>query len=306
MNKTASGVSVGQTGGTLCIELGHGVMMSRECFEDIGQIPHAVAEDLCTSIEATLKGWNIKFASQIYGNEAFPVNMSAFLIRSDKFCSANYELLRKYASRIIKSKTLSFHQKLDLFCFTQAAPILACQYISLIITSIICPALHIPIVTQSFMLLPVLVCYNSQTLVDSVFHSKNGMKFLDLLIYEVESIVLYGSLYFVTVKSTVRALMNKPAKFNVTPKVHEHVTFLQALKNHYQGILFSVFTIIACIAVSGSCWVLLSFIPGCLGFLFELQANHRTSEEQLTADKLQSYSNKALQAGNTETVDWTD
>ena len=51
-------------GGTVCIELGHGVMISRECFEDIGQIPYAVAEDLCTSMEAIFKGWNIKFVSQ--------------------------------------------------------------------------------------------------------------------------------------------------------------------------------------------------------------------------------------------------
>ncbi|WP_421017558.1 glycosyltransferase family 2 protein [Furfurilactobacillus cerevisiae] len=306
LNKTVSGVSVGQTGGALCIELGHGVMMSRECFEDIGQIPYAVAEDLCTSIEATLKGWNIKFASQIYGNEAFPVNMTALMIRSSKFCSANFEFFRKYASRIIKSKTISLYQKIDLFCFTLSVPISAFQYISLVIVSIICPELHIPLVTQLFMLLPTLVCYFSQSLVDSVFHLKNGMKFLDLLIYEVESMLLYGSFYFITIKSTVLALMNKPAKFIVTPKVNEHITFLHAIRNHYQGILFSIFTIIACIAISGSYWVLLSFIPGCFGFLFEMQANHRTSEEQIKADKLQSYNNKALQFGNTETVDWND
>ncbi|MBT8934162.1 glycosyl transferase family 2 [Lactobacillus delbrueckii subsp. bulgaricus] len=309
LNKTASGVSVSQTGGALCIELGHGVMISRECFEDIGQIPYAVAEDLCTSIEAILKGWNIKFASQIYGNEAFPVNMSALMIRFGKFCSGNLEFFRKYASRIIKSKTMSLYQKIDLFCFTLSAPIGAFQYISLVISSIICPVLHIPLVTELFMLLPVLVCYFSQNLVDSIFllkNGKNGIKFSDLLIYEVESMLLYGSFYFVTIKSTVLALMNKPAKFRVTPKVNEHVTFLQALRNHYQGILFSIFTIIACIAISGSCWVLLSFIPGCFGFLLEMQANHRTPEEQIKADKLQICSNKALQSGNTETVDWND
>lgn len=118
--------------------------------------------------------------------------------------------------------------------------------------------------------------------------------------------LLYGSFYFITVKSTILALMNKPAKFIVTPKVNERITFLHAIRNHYQGILFSIFTIIVCIAISGSCWVLLSFIPGCFGFLFEMQANHRTSEEQIKADKLQNYSDKALQVGNTETVNWND
>ena len=55
------------------------------------------------------------------------------------------------------------------------------------------------------MLLPMLVCYFSLGLVDSIFQLKNGMKFLDLLIYEVELFLLYGSFYFITIKSTVLA-----------------------------------------------------------------------------------------------------
>lgn len=306
LNKKGSGISVEQAGGSLCIELGHGVMMSRECFEDIGQIPYAVAEDLCTSIEAILKGWNIKFASQIYGNESFPVNMRALMIRSSKFCSANFEFFRKYAGRIIKSKTINIFQKIDLFCFTLSVPISAFQYISLVICSIICPILHIPLVTQLFMLLPTLVCYFSQSLVDGAFQLKNGLKFLDVLIYEIESGLLYGSFYFIAIKSTLLALMQKPAKFIVTPKVNEHIGFCCAIRNHYQGILFSLFTIIICIAISGSCWVLLSFVPGCFGFLFEMQANYQTPEEKITEEKLQSCSDKAFLPGNTETANWND
>ncbi|GKT04653.1 glycosyltransferase [Furfurilactobacillus entadae] len=306
LNKKHSNIAVKETGGALCIELGHGVMISRECFEDIGQIPYAVAEDLCTSVEAVLKGWNIKFASQIYGNEEFPVNMTALMIRSSKFCAANFEFFRNYSRKIIKSKTISIYQKIDLFCFTLSVPINAFQYISLVITSLICPELHIPLVTQLFMLVPTLICYFSQTLVDSVFQLKNGTKLLDLLFYEIELSLLYGSFYFITVKSTVLALLNKPAKFIVTPKVNERIGFLYAMRKHYQGILFSLFTIITCISISGSCWVLLSFVPGCFGFLFEMQANHQTEEEKTKENKLINYSNKALILGNTKTVNWND
>ncbi|XIF19542.1 MAG: glycosyltransferase family 2 protein [Acetilactobacillus jinshanensis] len=82
---------VQNAGDTVAIGLGHGVMVSRPCFEAIGKFPYMVAEDLCSSCEAFLKGWNIKFATQIYGNEEFPVNMEALMTRSSKFCSANFQ-----------------------------------------------------------------------------------------------------------------------------------------------------------------------------------------------------------------------
>ena len=61
--------------------------------------------------------------------------------------------------------------------------------------------------------------------------------------------VLSVNAYFITIKSTVLALMNKPAKFIVTPKVNEHITFLHAIRIIIKESYFQYFTI-ACIAIS--------------------------------------------------------
>lgn len=298
-------IDVDKAGGMLCIELGHGVMISSECFDDIGQIPHAVAEDLCTSLEATLKGWNIKFASQIYGNEAFPVNMNALIIRSSKFCSANLEFIKKYFFKIINSSILSFFQKIDIFCFTLYVPICVFQYFSLVLSSIFFPILHIPLVTQVIMLIPVLICYFSQSIIDGIFQVSNGMNFFRMIVYEIESTILYGSFYYIAIKSTILAIMNKPAKFNVTPKVNAHVSIKKALKNHWEGIIFSVITIGLCIDISGTSWVLIAFLPGCLGFLFELKANRQDSEDKKKEKRFELYSEHAITCKRGfKVIDW--
>lgn len=300
-------IDVKKPGGMLCIELGHGVMISSECFNDIGQIPHAVAEDLCTSLEAILKGWNIKFASQIYGNEAFPVNMSALIIRSSKFCSANLEFIRMYFFKILNSSVLSFFQKIDIFCFTLYVPISVLQYFSLVLSSIFFPMLHIPMVTQLVMLFPVLICYFSQGIIDGIFQFSNGMNFFKMIFYEIESTVLYGSFYYISIKSTILAILNKPAKFNVTPKVNTHVSLLNAIKNNWQGMLFSVLTIVICMDISGSSWILMAFLPGCFGFLFELKANQQDEEDREKEKRFELFSEYAINCNdNLKVIDWNE
>lgn len=295
-----------ERGGTVCIELGHGVMISRECFEDIGKIPFAVAEDLCTSVEAILKGWNIKFASQIYGNEEFPVNMNALMIRSSKFCSANFEFFRKYFKDLKNTNLLSCYQKLDLFSFTLSVPINAFQYLSLLLCSIVFPLAKIKLGYQFFMLLPVLLCYFSQGIIDGYFELQRGMKFWEMLGYELQIAFLYGSFYYLTIKSTFLALFKCTAKFNVTPKINDQITLANAFKKHWQEILFSILTIMISIACSGCSWILLSFFPGCLGFIFELKSNRQKEYDKQKLERFKQFDYYALYKPQHESLKWNE
>ncbi|MCP0888063.1 glycosyltransferase family 2 protein [Ligilactobacillus sp. WILCCON 0076] len=305
-NKNDQQPHIIERGSTVCIELGHGVMISRECFEDIGQIPHAVAEDLCTSVEALLKGWNIRFASQIYGNEEFPVDMSALMVRSSKFCSANFEFFRNYFKTLKKTKLLTFYQKLDLLSFTLSVPMNAFQYISLLLSSIIFPLSNIKLGYQLLMLFPVLVCYFSQGIIDGFFELQRGMKFHKMLLYEIQIAFLYGSFYYLTVKSTFFALLKRPAKFNVTPKKTKHITLTDAFKKNWQGIVFSLLTIVFSIICSGCSWILLSFLPGCLGFIFELKANQQGKQDQQKLKRFEKYNYYALYEPKHEPLKWNE
>lgn len=293
-------------GDTVAIGLGHGVMISRPCFEAIGKFPYMVAEDLCSSCEALLKGWNIKFATQIYGNEEFPVDMEALMTRSSKFCSANFQFFRKYGKRIWRTRLFSWRQKLDLLSFTLNVPLFAFMYLSLILCSIIFPLDHVRMGYNALMVLPTLLCYFSQSIADGIFAHQKGMNLWNVLMYEIQSMLLYGSLYYLTVKCTVLALFGVPAKFNVTPKSNHRITVRQAFKENWQGVVFSLMTIIAVLICSRSSWILLSFVPGCLGFLMSLKANRQNQHDQDKERTLKHYDYLALHDRYSKPIDWTE
>lgn len=281
-------------GDTVDIGLGHGVMVSRKCFDSFGEFPWMVAEDMCSSCEALLKGWNIKFATQIYGNEEFPINMEALMVRSSKFCSANFQFFNRYVRRLFKTKLLTRRQKLDLLSFTLNVPTLALMYMSLILCSIVFPLDRVPMGYNAIMLLPTLLCYFSQSITDGVFEFQDGMPFWDVMKYELESMIMYGSFYYLTVKCTVLALLGVPAKFNVTPKSNTKITYHQAFMENIGSITFSLITIITCIVISRSSWILLSFVPGCLGWLMSLKANHQSKSDKKKQKILSDYNYYAL------------
>ena len=83
--------------------LGHGAMVSRECYEAAGGFPHVVAEDLCFSIEARTKGFYVAFAENIRSQEEYPVDYLAFKKRHSKWTQGNMEFIKTYTKRILHS-----------------------------------------------------------------------------------------------------------------------------------------------------------------------------------------------------------
>ncbi|MHA8137663.1 hypothetical protein ACYATM_00845 [Lactobacillaceae bacterium Scapto_B20] len=279
-------------------------MVSRECYESIGQFPYVVAEDLSFSFEALIHGFNIKFASQIYGNEQFPINMPALGIRSSKFCSANFQFFKIYGRELFTTKLLSTFQKLDLISFTLSVPIFAINYVSLIISSIIFPLAHINQGNQAFMLIPTLLCYFSQSLSDVIFQLQRKQSILSVISYAIQSILLYGNAYYLTVKCTFLAILNVPAKFNVTPKNAYRITVKDVFLFSWEGVLFSILTIITCITISESSWILLSFSPGVIGFVLAFKSNKISPENQLIIDQINQANKDALSNQKHSVVDW--
>lgn len=288
------------------IGLGHGVMVSRECFDAIGKFPYMVAEDLCSSLEALLHGWNVKFATQIYGNEEFPINAKALMIRSAKFCSANFQFFRVYWRKLLKTRLLTVLQKLDLLSFTLSVPLFALMYLSLVLCSIIFPLNDIPTGYNDLMILPTIICYFSQTIADGVFEHENGMHLWGVIKYELCAMLLYGSFYYLTVKCTVLALFGHKAKFNVTPKNNKKITFKHAFLDNIQTITFSVLTIVIVLICSRSSWILLSFLPGCLGWILSLRANHISKQDKEKQKRFALYDKLALHDSYHRPLHWNE
>ena len=251
--------------------LGHGAMISRECFEATGKFPEIVAEDLCFSIEARFKGYLCVFAKNIYCQEQYPVNYSAFKKRHSKWTQGNMEFIRKYTSKIVKGK-MSWFEKLDIFLFTYNLPLTVFFTFYMAMNVVIFPALGYSLKYPFWMLIPTVISLAAPIINDIIYHTKPLR--LRIIPYIVNIFVLYGSLYFISMYASFKALVKGEAKFIVTPKVSQKTNLTQSIRDNYREIIFAVFLMIVSFFMTNSILpVLLIAIPSCLSVYVGMMSN---------------------------------
>ena len=217
--------------------LGHGAMVSRECYQAAGGFPHVVAEDLCFSIAARDAGYYTVFAPDIRCEEEFPVSFHAFRKRHSKWTQGNMEFIKKYTGTIGRSR-MSWFEKLDIYLFTYSLPLTALFSLYVAIHVIVLPALGYAVVYPLWMLFPTIAFLLAPMLNDVAFHYRRIPK-TALLSYLLHSIVLYGSMFFISLRSSVTSAFGKSV-FVVTPKGDERTSMGQALRATRGEIAFGV------------------------------------------------------------------
>ena len=85
--------------------LGHGALIQRSVFEDLGGLPEIVSEDFAFALRASAAGWQGIFAGNVISYEAFPSDFNSFLIRLKKFSGGTAELTRKELGRFFSRKS---------------------------------------------------------------------------------------------------------------------------------------------------------------------------------------------------------
>lgn len=94
--------------------LGHGVVVRRRCWEAVGGFPELVSEDLAFAIALRDKGWHGQFAEDVICYESFPEDMRAFRIRHMKWTRGTCEFLHHQLGFLLRSRTISLVEKLDI------------------------------------------------------------------------------------------------------------------------------------------------------------------------------------------------
>jgi len=217
--------------------LGHGAMISHECYTAAGGFPHLVAEDLCMSIEARNKGYYVAFAQDIICEEEYPISYLAFKKRHNKWTQGNMEFIKKYTSRIIKSK-MTWFEKLDIVLFTYSLPLSAFFTLYIIINVVWLPVLGYNISYPVWLLVPTIVFLLAPMLNDIIFYGRKINPFL-LVWYLGHTVLLYGSMLFISLRASIKSTFGR-STFLVTPKEHHHLSKTQALWNNRDEILFGV------------------------------------------------------------------
>ena len=255
--------------------LGHGAMISRECYFAAGGFPHLVAEDLCMSIEARNKEYYTAFAPDITCEEEYPISYLAFKKRHSKWTQGNVEFIKKYTWRIITSK-MTWFEKLDIILFTYSLPLTAFFALYIIINVVLLPVVGYTVTYPIWMIIPTITFLLAPMLNDIFFYSRK-IKFTRLTWYLFHTILLYGSMLFTSLRASIKSTFGKSV-FLVTPKNHSHTTRREALKANTGEICFGVGMLaVADVFNHTVLSTLIIAIPALLSVYLATMANKRTN-----------------------------
>jgi len=263
--------------------LGHGAMVSHECYTAAGGFPHVVAEDLCFSIAARDAGYFTVFAPDVVCEEEYPVDYLAFKKRHSKWTQGNMEFIKRYTGVILRSR-MTWFEKLDIVLFTYNLPLTAVFSVYVAIHVIVLPLLGYRIDYPLWLLVPTALFLMAPMLNDVIFHFRSMPK-LRLAWYLLHTILLYGSMLFISFRASVTSAFGKSV-FVVTPKENRRTTLRQALVANRAEIIFGVLLTAISIMLTGSALpVLLIATPAVLCFYLALKHNTPVEPEPAASEQ---------------------
>ena len=261
--------------------LGHGAMVSRECYQAAGGFPSVVAEDLCFSIAARDAGYFTVFAPDIRCEEEFPVSYHAFKKRHSKWTQGNMEFIKRYTATILNSR-MTWFEKLDIFLFTYSLPLTALFSLYVAIHVIVLPALGYTVTYPVWMLFPTVAFLVAPLLNDIIFHFRRMPKWA-LLSYLLHSVVLYGSMFFVSLRSSVTSAFGKSV-FLVTPKSSGRVSVREAFVATRGEIAFGIALSAVSFVLTNSVLPVALIVLPALFCVFLARKHNRSSQRMIRTE----------------------
>lgn len=121
--------------------LGHGAVLRRSCWEEVGGFPEIVSEDLGYAIAIRERGYFGEFAEDVICQEEFPETVRDFRVRHVKWTRGTCEFLRDWTQRIVFSKQMSTAEKMDILFPTLNLPMTFFFFLFMINASMVLPLL---------------------------------------------------------------------------------------------------------------------------------------------------------------------
>ncbi len=119
--------------------LGHGALLRRKCWEEIGGFPDIVSEDLGFAIHAREKGYRGRFVENVVCYEDFPDTIRAFRIRHMKWTRGTSEFLKKKMNWLLRAKNITWTEKLDILFPTLNLPLTLLYFLFMVNANILLP-----------------------------------------------------------------------------------------------------------------------------------------------------------------------
>ncbi len=242
--------------------IGHGMTISKECYEKTGGFPLVVAEDISFAVEIKNAGLDIIYAPDILCYEEFPINYVSLKKRQCKWTQGNLEYMRKYNKDIDNSK-MSWFEKLDIKLSHYSLPIVPLLSFLLTLCTICLGFLGYPIIKYSLIVYLIMIVFLCSPLIPDLFVYKRTKNALLLIPYFLLNIATYASFAPMMLKTLFLGLLGKKAKFIVTPKESEKFSFIEIIKYSLDSLIFGIilgtFAILSC----GSILPVIFLVVGC-------------------------------------------
>lgn len=116
--------------------LGHGALLRRGCWEEVGGFDEIVSEDLAYAISIRERGYYGVFAEDVVCTEAFPETVRAFRVRHVKWTRGTCEFLHKWTMPLIRSRKIPLIEKLDILFPTANLPLTFFFFIFMLIAGL--------------------------------------------------------------------------------------------------------------------------------------------------------------------------
>lgn len=239
---------------------GHGALISKECYQAVDGFPDLVAEDLCFSLKARVKGYYTLYTNSIECEEQFPVDYYAFKKRHSKWTQGNLEFLKTFTGFIFSSP-LKWYEKFDVVLFTFNLPLMAIFSIYLLMNVIVFPVLEFSPHYELWVLIPTILVFLAPTMNDIAYFTRFKHLF-HFLFYWFSSFLMYGSLFFLSLTTYIKSLAGVKARFIVTPKSSKQLNFFDALwlsrGELFYGVILTIVSLLFTHSVSS---VILIIVP---------------------------------------------
>ena len=271
--------------------LGHGAMVSMEAYRAANGFPEIVAEDIGFSIDMFLGGYRVVFAPDIICEEEFPVDYAAFRKRHKKWTEGNMEFIRTYTRRILFSRRLRWHEKLDIVLFTYGLPLTSVFSVYVLLNAVAFPLLGFANRYPMWMLAPTILFLFAPMINDVIawWHAPKHR----LASYLFHSMMLFGSMYFISLFASARTTFGGSV-FNVTPKLSGAITCRSAFWGN-RAVIISAALLATGVSVAADSMlpVILLIIPVVFTpYLAVMNADDHLSEDDSTAHILDGCKNE--------------
>ena len=119
--------------------LGHGALLRRKCWEEIGGFPEIVSEDLGYAIHIRELGYRGRFIEDVVCYEDFPDTVRAFRIRHMKWTRGTCEFLAKKMGWLLRAKNITWSEKLDILFPTLNLPLTILYFFFMVDANLLLP-----------------------------------------------------------------------------------------------------------------------------------------------------------------------